>query len=247
MTPSSLATLLGFLFFIAPGLLADLLEARRRAGAKESAFREVGRVGLFSLACSVVGAAVVGAVLVRLQGWTRFDPLRAVHDAAYATDHFWWSVTAVGLVSVVGCLAALGFQRWRLGPLRLRVQQTSAWSTAFETPGRLRTGPIRWLKGKLDGTAAGRFMARFRPEPEAGRVVKVEMLSGEQYVGVLATFTPNLELADRELTLAQPLWVERDSSEGLVRVPQEWERIVLRGDQIKVIAVQKHVPPTTSG
>lgn len=247
MTPSSLATLLGFLFFIAPGLLADLLEARRRAGAKESAFREVGRVGLFSLACSVVGAAVVGAVLVRLQGRTGFDPLRAVHDTAYATDHFWWSVTAVGLASAVGCLAALGFQRWRLGPLRLRVQQTSAWSTAFETSGRRRRGPIRWLKGKLKGTAFSRFIDRLRPEPDPGRVVKVEMLSGEQYFGVLATFTPNLELADRELSLTQALWVQRDPTKDVVRVPEEWERIVLRGDQIKVVTVQKHVPPTASG
>ncbi|WP_290498810.1 DUF6338 family protein [Kocuria sp. UBA5001] len=246
MTPSSLATLFGFLFFIAPGLLADLLEARRRAGAKESAFREIGRVGLFSLACSVAGAAVVGVVLVGLQGWTGFNPLRAVRDSAYATDYFWWSVTAVGLVSVVGCLAALGFQYWRLGPMRLQVQQISAWSVAFEIPGRLQTRPIRWFKGKLDGTAAGRFMARFHPGPGAGRVVKVEMLSGEQYVGVLATFTPNLEMADRELALAQPLWVERDLSKGLTRVPQEWERIVLRGDQIKVIAVQKYVSPSTS-
>ncbi|WP_145008182.1 hypothetical protein, partial [Kocuria marina] len=117
--------------------------------------------------------------------------------------------------------------------MRLQVQQISAWSVAFEISGRLQTRPSRWFKGKLDGTAAGRFRARFHPGPGAGRVVKVEMLSGEQYVGVLATFTPNLEMADRELALAQPLWVVRDLGKGLTRVPQEWERIVIRGDQIK--------------
>lgn len=75
--------------------------------------------------------------------------------------------------------------------------------------------------------------------------MKVELLTGEQYVGVLAGFTPNLEQADRELTLAQPLWVQRPNTDRPNRVPEEWEQLVLRGDQIKAVASQKHVSKTT--
>ncbi|WP_290655671.1 DUF6338 family protein [Kocuria sp.] len=243
MTPSNLATLLAFLFLVAPGLFADLLEARRRAGAKESAFREVGRVALFSLVCSAAGAFVVGPVLAWLQRWTGFNPFLAVKDPSYAHMHFWWSVTSVMTTSAIGCGVAWAIQRWRLGPLWRSVLKISAWTEIFEIPTRSEALPQH--ENKITGNIKGRIRNGVKKKSRSSRIVKVELLTGEQYVGVLAGFTPNLEQADRELTLAQPLWVQRPNTDRPNRVPEEWEQLVLRGDQIKAVASQKHVSKTT--
>ena len=50
MVPSSVAAVLCFMLLVAPGLLFDMLAARRRAGTPESAFHEASRVVLASLA-----------------------------------------------------------------------------------------------------------------------------------------------------------------------------------------------------
>ncbi|GAB2627804.1 hypothetical protein GCM10009696_36390 [Kocuria himachalensis] len=243
MTPSSLATLLAFLFLVAPGLFADLLEGRRRAGAKESAFREVGRVALFSLVCSAGGALIVGLVLAWLQGWTGFNPFRAVKDPGYAHMHFWWSVASVATTSAIGCGIAAAIQRRRLGPLGRSVLKISAWTEVFEIPTRSKAVPQH--EDKIAGHIKGRMGNEVKKKPRSSRIVQVELLTGEQYVGVLAGFTPNLEQADRELTLAQPLWVQRPNADRPTRVPEEWEHLVLRGDQLKAVTSQKHMAKTT--
>ncbi|WP_188540570.1 DUF6338 family protein [Kocuria dechangensis] len=204
-----MATLLAFLFLVAPGLLADLLEARRRTGSPESAFREVSRVALFSLVCSLIGALVVGAVLALPSERIGFAPLEAVTDSQYALDNFLWSAAAVIAISAVGCAVAVGIQRLRFGSLRQKIRPGSAWATEFETP----------RKGKA-----------------ARSVLQVELLTGERYIGVLAGFSHNIPQDERELSLKQPLWVQRPSSEKPSKIPERYGIIILRGDQVKTIA-----------
>lgn len=221
LLPSSLGTLIAFLLLVAPGLLADLLQSRRKAGAKVSSFREIGLVALFSLLYSTVGTLVVGAALTLARGATGFDALRAVRDSGYAADHFWWSVLAVSSISVAGCAVAAAVHWKRFGSFSAKVDQASAWSAE---------------------------LGSVRGEPENTRTdVMVELLTGERYVGVLAGYTPNLEQADRELTLGQPMKVRRVGDSELRPVPAEYERLVLRGDQIKTVAARKWVPPSAQG
>ena len=218
LLPSSLGTLIAFLLLVAPGLLADLLESRRKAGDKESSFREIGRVALFSLLYSMAGALIVGAVLALVRGATGFDALRAVRDSDYAADHFWWSVLAVSSVSLAGCAIAAAIHWKRFGSFSIKVDRASAW-----------TAELGAVKGEPRNTVT---------------TVMVELLTGERYVGNLAGYTPNLEQADRELTLGQPMKVRRVGDNELLPIPAKYERLVLRGDQIKTIAARKWVPPS---
>lgn len=66
MIPQTILTLVGFLLFVAPGLLYELCIERSRPGVEESTFREISRVALTSLIFSLTALLILAAV------WTSF-------------------------------------------------------------------------------------------------------------------------------------------------------------------------------
>lgn len=110
MLPSSWLTVVSFLLLVAPGLLFDLLAARRRVGVSESAFREVSRIVLASLAFSALGVTSVIACHVF---WpTAFPELdKVLVDEAYVRTNPRLLVTAVVTGTAIAMVLA-GVTHW---------------------------------------------------------------------------------------------------------------------------------------
>lgn len=204
MLPSSWLTVVFFLLLVAPGLLFDLLAARRRVGVSESAFREVSRIVLASLAFSALGVTSVIACHVF---WpTAFPELdKVLVGETYVRTNPRLVVTAV----VTGTAIGSG----RRDPLGSRscepfeAAKVSLWAEALREecpPGR---HPYAWVR----------------------------VADGTMYIGKVRSYTADLDLAGRELSLCSPLYIETD--EGLHELDQ-WERIVIPGTSIESMAVQ---------
>lgn len=176
MIPSTTGAVFAFFLFVAPGLLFDLLAARRRAGVPESAFREASRVVLASTAFSVVAAALValaGSGVPPIRG--RFSNWLSGREPLGATQAP--TLIAAIVVALVACGLA-GVAHMYLsrggGPLR----QTSSWSHVLRTETPVGSAPY----------------------------VRVKTSNGSVYTGFVGTFTPDLDTAGRELVLVPPLW-----------------------------------------
>jgi uncharacterized membrane protein len=206
MLPSSWLTVVFFLLLVAPGLLFDLLAARRRVGVSESAFREVSRIVLASLAFSALGVTSVIACHVF---WpTAFPELdKVLVDETYVRTNPRLVVTAVVTGTAIAMVLA-GVTHWvlaRAKPSKLR--PVSLWAEALREecpPGR---HPYAWVR----------------------------VADGTMYIGKVRSYTADLDLAGRELSLCSPLYIETD--DGLHELDQ-WERIVIPGTSIESMAVQ---------
>lgn len=55
-------------------------------------------------------------------------------------------------------------------------------------------------------------------------------------MGRVADYTPDFEMADREIVLCQPLWSEVEGEPK--RFPGDWQRLILPAESIESIAVQ---------
>ncbi len=62
MVPDTLGSVAAFFFFIAPGLLYELLSQRKRPSPDTTTFREISTVALISVVCTTVAVALLGAV-----------------------------------------------------------------------------------------------------------------------------------------------------------------------------------------
>ena len=107
VVPSTWASLLVFGLFVAPGLLFDLLAARRRTGLPESTFHEISRVVLASTAFSAIGIGAVVLIHLSRPGWVP-DPRRALLEPKpYLVDNLGRLTFAIVVQVGVACLAAL--------------------------------------------------------------------------------------------------------------------------------------------
>lgn len=215
--PSSWLGLVLFFLFVAPGLLFDLLADRRRALVKESAFREVGRTILASVAFGLAGLAVAtGAYLL----WPAVfaDPLGLVGTGAgaYVTSSAQHVTASLGLQTVIA-FCAVGVThlvlRARTGA---RLEPTSAWYRVFRE--RLPGGHVP--------------LARIRTK------------SGTVWVGVVHDYSPDLEVVDRELVLGPPLMSSREGRAPKV-LSSDWQRVVLHHSEIESITVMYVIAPGT--
>lgn len=212
--PSTWLGVLLFLLLIAPGLLFDLLSDRRRAVVKESAFREVGRTILASLGFGAVGLAIASLAHV---AWPAVfaDPaaLIGAGAATYLQDGA-IHVAALITIQTSAALAAAGGANWYLQRRshNARLRAVSAWFDVFR---------------------------RERPE-ETVPYARVRTKSGVVWAGTVIEYSPDLEIADRELVLGTPLASSKTNAE-LKPLPSVWQRVLLRDDEIQWITV-KYVP-----
>ena len=209
MVPSTWLSVLLFVVLVAPGLLFDLLAERRRVGAPESAFREASRVVLASLVFSGLGFAVVGLVRALRPAWMP-DPDRLVADPQqYLVEHYRLLLAALVVTASVA-FGAVGLVHWFLGrKYGSNLRTLSTWHKVFrqELP---------------DGTAA---------------YVRVRLSNGTVFTGKLAGYSADLELADREIVLAPPLF-SKTGNNKLTALPVEWQRVILPASSIESITVQ---------
>jgi hypothetical protein len=215
LVPSNWLSVVLFLLLIAPGLLYDLLAQRRRVEAPESAFREISRVVLASLAFSGIGLLVVGG-LRTLKPDSMLDTGRLLdHPQTYLVNHYRLGIRALAIQTGVA-LGAAALTHWHLARKHgsgLRPRST-------------------WTKVLRDERPNG--MVPF---------VRVKVNNGTIYIGQVAHFTADLDVADRELVLAPPLFSKRAGG-PLANIPEEWQRLVLPASSIESIVVQYRALPS---
>ncbi|MGW5441433.1 DUF6338 family protein [Nocardia asteroides] len=227
MTPNSWLTILAFFLFIAPGLLFDWISAYRKVPRRESAFAEISRVALVSTGCSVAALVTIllFAALFNWRDWKPFPVPSAMlkQPSTYIADN----LVRVSVTMIVIAALALTFA-WALSEIVYRggkgqVFYESAWHRAFKV---------------------------HRPD-NALVHVRVVLTDGTIWSGCLLDFSPDMEVADRELVLQPPIMckpVHRDpqGKRNHIRMPGKWQYVILRGSEIVSIAVSyEPAAPTT--
>lgn len=210
MVPSTWLSAVLFVVLIAPGLLFDLLAERRRAGAPESAFREASRVVLASLVFSSLGLGVVDLVRTVEPTWMPDADRLVAEPHQYLVEHYRLILGAL----LLGGSVALG-AAW-----------LAHWLLSRKYGSGLRT-LSSWRKVFRDELPAG----------VAAPHVRVRLTNGTVFTGLVAQYTADLDLADREIVLAPPLF-SRTGANKLTPLPVEWQRLILPASSIESIAVQ---------
>jgi len=210
MVPGSWPSFLLFFLLVAPGLLFDLLSERRRAGFSESAFREVSRVVLGSLAFSGFAFVLLAIVRTVHPAWMP-DPKRLLDPrASYAKDHYRLVLRTLVLQESLALTAA---SAWHIILAKKQsgatIRQVSAWTQVFK---------------------------RDRPKGHDA-YVRVRLEGGVIYSGLVANFRDDLEVDGRELILAPPM-ASKTGENPMTAVPVQYQRVVIRGSAIEVVSVE---------
>jgi hypothetical protein len=210
MVPSSWLSVVLFLLLVAPGLLFDLLALQRRIGPSESTFREIGRVVLASLVLTVAAALILRLIAFARPRWLPNAKALANHPTVYSQAHGELVIGTVLMVSGLACLMAL------LVHLCLTKRESTA--------------TLSFSSG---------WSAVFRRDRVAGFApyARVRLVNGNVYSGTVADYSANLDLADREIVLAPPLWFRTPGGEHLP-IPETLQRLVLHGPSIESIGVE---------
>ncbi|WP_416567331.1 DUF6338 family protein [Nocardia testacea] len=220
MTPNTLLGIVAFFLFVAPGLYYDRKSARLRVKPPESVFGEISRVALVSTFCSLPALLLLGvvAVVAGRRGWTWFPDLRALfkqgNSTYYADNLIQVSVTVVATAAVALLTAELWF-RW--------VHRNDKGVMTFESSWR----------------------EVLRVKAPAGTVAhaRISMKDGSIWTGRVDAFSRGTELADREIVLAPPIFRKpKQNPDGSyspnARIPDNFERVILKDAEIGYIAVK---------
>lgn len=232
MIPTTWLAILSFFLFVAPGVLYDLESARRRVGVRESTFREVSRVALASTVISSLALLIVEAV----GAWWAPGVFPPPDDIVRGGQRY--------LVEDIGGAS-------RTAALFFVVALTLAYAASLaihrRTPGRIKYTSMWHAAFRLDRPARG--------EPH----VRAQLSDGSVWYGRVKYFSPDHEVADRDLMLSPPIAVAHasgdsddeggsESASGTAR-PKElnrvWQRVILKGTEIQAMAV-KYVDSETS-
>jgi hypothetical protein len=220
MAPTSWAAAFLFVVLVAPGLLFDLLSEKRRVLPSESAFREISRVVL----SSIVFTGFSLLLLVGVRTWWAPpwlpDPGLAIRDPShYFPAHYQLVGCCIAGVVAVAFGLALGADRYLAMKSKSGgIKKRSAWTIAFEND-----CPVDRL-------------------PYA----RIRLDDGSVYAGHVRAFSPDIETSDREIILKGPHLKSKTGENKLAPVAKDYERIVLKGADVKAISVSywpKNAPP----
>ncbi|MBB5957373.1 hypothetical protein FHS29_003968 [Saccharothrix tamanrassetensis] len=222
MVPQTLGTLLSFLALVAPGIVFELLRERRRAGRKESAFREAARVALGSLVFTTASCLLVLGLLAVLRLLFGIDPLDvarlATDGGAHAKSRFWPIVGTAFAVLLVACTLAVLLDHLLARRRRevVAVRQQTAWHLVFRTD---------------------------RPD-QSVPWVHVHLVDGTSFFGFLRSHTASGIPEEREIVLegADLTYIGTplrggDTPEHKL-IGDRWSRIVIPANQIKYLRIQ---------
>lgn len=209
MIPQTLATLTGFLFLVAPGIVFDMLRERRRPGLEQTSFREASGIALASLVFSVL------AVLI-LSGLRTFVP-------TILPDLGQWLQQGGRYVEANYRLIA-GFFLAELS-LAVGLAALAAWFMGRKQPASIRQVPT--------------WYTVFQAQRPAGSTVFVRVLltGNVEYYGTVIGYSTDYQLADRELLLGSPLYRRLADETTASEVRSPWCRLIIPGAAIQSIWV----------
>lgn len=209
MVPGSWLSVLFFVLLVAPGLLFELLSERRRAGIPESAFREISRVVLASLAFSGLALGILAIVRTVHPAWMPDPAMLFATSGTYLAGHYQlvlWALVAEGFLA----LGAVGLAHWLLARRQgAAIRQVSTWRQVF----------------RLDC-------------PEGCDVfVRVRLTNGFIYSGAVAAYTADPGDDGGDLVLAPPLF-SKSGAGDLKPVPPDFQRVVIPRSAVEVLSVE---------
>ena len=223
VVPATIGGIVVLVLLVLPGLVFELIRQRRRAGRDDSPFVEASRVLVAGLSLGAITEAVLA--LVSLVGPRSIVSLSGLLTTEHwVTDHLLvsgWTAWAYGLVSIT--LAALAAAVLPGMNADGNNHPESGWVTAFDRLPRL----IREAQ-QLPVTPIARLSVR--------------LTDGTVYVGDRAEFSVGSAPEGRELLLGGEL-LSRPPGAAKAEPTAEWQRILLRGDEISDILIQ-YVPGT---
>jgi len=203
--PQTAAALLAFLALVAPGIVFQNLHERRQPAVDQTPFREVSSIALASLSFSILSVLLLAVVRACVPAIMP-DPGRWLREG---TRYFQGNYRLVAgfflaeLVLAIGLATAWSWVRSR--GRAASIVKVSAWYHVF-----------RELRPKGTDT-----------------YVRVSIQSGVEHVGKVIDYSTDVEVADRELFLGEPLGRrlpgERDFTP--LRVPWRW--LILPGPAIQ--------------
>jgi len=219
VVPQTLGAVAAFLGLVAPGIVFELLRERRRAGLKESVFREASRVALGSLVFTLTSTLLLtglhassrGKLFVDVEQWV-------VTGSAYAAAHVHLVALSVVAELVLACALAVvaDLLLAKRGHEVSSVQQQTAWHQVFRRD--RPPGTVPWVHAHLvDGTS---FFGFLRSHTASGGPDEREIV-----------------LEGAELTYVGPPLGEGDVFEERV-IGERWEQVVIPSAQIKYVRVQ---------
>ncbi|ANQ76022.1 MULTISPECIES: DUF6338 family protein [Rhodococcus] len=225
MTISTWFAVLAFFLFVAPGLLYDLASAKKRIKQPETVFTEISRIAFVSAMCSLAALGLL-ALVSWIAGRCGARPLPDLPalirgGSIYIADHLGEVAfaAALGLAVSLG-ISYVGYRIVHRGDSS-GILYISAWHSVLRDD---------------------------RPTPTTPVHVMVKLKNGSTWAGRVAKYSPDLELANRELVLEPPLAVRKDSTVGLVPIDVKWKRVILSGPEIVSIATSYgdgSSPPST--
>jgi hypothetical protein len=223
VVPQTLGAVASFLALVAPGIVFELLRERRRAGFKESPFREAARVALGSLAFTLLSCALLIGLGTLVRAAFEVDAVVPVDrlvtgGAAYARSHLTLVTTSVVAELVLACALAAALDRLLAHRRReiTSVRQQTAWHQVFrhDRP----PGTVPW--------------------------VHVHLTDGTSFFGFLRSHTASGPPEEREIVLegasltylGKPL----DGTDTHVEdvIGERWARVVVPASQVKYLRVQ---------
>ena len=209
MIPQAVVALASFLFLVAPGLTYELLREHSRPPRAETAFREASRVALGSLYFTLLAAGIL-ALGRFLTPSLLPDPGEWLQSgAAYITNHYQLIVSAAVAQVLLACSLATAAAWWR---------------------NRATPGVIRPVSGWF------RVLREWRQANEQV-VAMVTLQDGDRYFGVVKSYSPELQLEDRELILQGPLAYQSPDDEEPIGFGKQWAYIVLPASSIQYLVV----------
>ncbi len=238
MIPQTVGALIGFLIFIAPGVLWELLRERHRPPLDGSTFREAARVALMSVVLSGLAIGVLAGVHA-LASDVFFDPGAWLREGRrYVDDHYGRIVVTIGAEVALACLFAWAPWRW---------PAPFAWAVKKLVLTRSKSGvvnvaePVLW--SVLFGDAAGEPETTTKPE-DLTTMVLARHADGHFYIGKFLAVDYTLGREDAHIALQRPLRVRYPGASKSEEMPPHFARLVLPLAELSDLWIAREEPPS---
>jgi len=209
--PQTILSLIAFLFLVAPGILFELLQERRRPARTETAFREAGRTALASLLFSLAAILLLAIV-------DRWRVPGLVPDVAR------WLTDPPGYLRTAGSVVI------RFVLLELTVAVTLAVLADRALAGR--------RQATVQPSVSGWWQVFRRELPrEARPYARVQLTDGSEYCGTIVLHTLESVPGERELVLGPPLTWKPPAASKPSPLDASWQRVCIPGTAIQVLWV----------